>query len=330
MKITNETVNQLPALLLKKKITMKKACDMLWEHAYRHPYIYGFAELSEDERSDFLLHISKHFPRYFSEFRKEENFSFISFVGTIIFFEKKSFLRKLARNRSAAKAYQKSVEMDYESHLESYSILEPENCVAELTEFAVEKPEEINKNQKHQQMAKETIMYLLLKSCHSIDDRHIKAVSSFIGENEEEIFEKVEKARNSSFYHLENEKRLQKRSYANYFFRSKYEMETSSIDENCSFRSKTHDLAQNRDETWRRNVFILSKRRSAAPSNECIGEVMNVNPRTVTRYLANARKHKGINFDSAIQEAEKELKTEENHTVGKNENMIKLKEKKEK
>lgn len=307
-KITAEKVNEIPELIEKKKMTLREAQDIVWEHIYTNPVLYGINDLEEDSLSEFLLYLAKKIKRYIIEYKKERKSAFITYLTMLLHYEKKTWLRIEAKKITIQTSCMENFEMNYESQFEDYKLFEPEKCVAELNELDIEKLKKLDLHAKKKEIAKETILFLLLKSCHNTTDRMISAVSRFCGIDENKLFELVEDLRKKTMYKVENRQRHIDRIQNQYYYHRRYALEIERINENTKDFSNLQYKLNRRSASWRRCVFAASRVRMPCPSNMAIAETLNTTERTVQRYISQAVRKNTLDLDDCEEDDDLSIK----------------------
>lgn len=295
--ISVSDINNLPAKLTDKKIKVKAAVNILWQHIYENPAFYLLTDLEEDLRSDFLLYAAPKFPKFFEEYNKQKTFYFSCYVRNLLFYEKKSFIRSLAKKNACEQCRTAGFQEEYEENCEKYKNLEPENAVAELTELNVRDILSNIKNEKQKEIAKDTILYLLMKCCNSISDKHIKAASILLEMDETKLFNLIESVREKTEKRINSTEKLISRMNKYYFYQKRYKLEMEKVKEDSSVYHQIRSKYDRQFSIWQNSIFCLSEIHSPSPTNASIAEVLEKDERTVSRYLNSAKKRQSLTFE---------------------------------
>lgn len=295
--ISVSDINSLPANLESRKIKLKAAVNILWQHIYENPAFYLLTDLEEDLKSDFLLSVVPKFPKYFEEYNKQKTFYFSCYVRNLLFYEKKSFIRILAKKNACELCRTAGFEEEYEENCDKYRNLEPENAVPELTDFNICDIFSKIKNEKQKEMAKDTVLYLLMKCCNSISDKHIKAASKLLEMDEGKLFNLIESVREKSEKRVSSTEKIIDRRNKYYFYKKRYKLELEKVSEDTSAYQQIRSKYDRQLSIWQNSIFCLSEKHSPTPTNASIAKVLEKDERTVSRYLNSAKKRQSITFE---------------------------------
>ena len=182
--MTTIKFEELPEAVKRNKITKEEAIKRLWEEMYKFPRKFGLGEFTEDQKSDFLLGMSKIFGKIFDKYTPGQ-VSFRAYISGCVKTYKMSFLRlqksaALARKSLAPFLYEKLEEEKFNNQIKlSDSVFDKQKQNKSFSDIAKKKTS--GAKEKTKRITELTALVLMMKACKDIDDDTIESVSGFTG-----------------------------------------------------------------------------------------------------------------------------------------------------
>ncbi|WP_191013665.1 hypothetical protein [Treponema zioleckii] len=129
-------INEIPTLVKNGELSLKKACNRIWEDIYFKKNWYNLKNLNEDQISDFLLDSQKKFPQIINSYNPG-TLEFRCYVYSCIHFLKIKWLKKYFEKQEEEK------NIEY--------VIKGENCLAAEPTSLQDEVFEMPKTEQNQQ-----------------------------------------------------------------------------------------------------------------------------------------------------------------------------------
>ncbi|WP_294427826.1 hypothetical protein [uncultured Treponema sp.] len=285
-------IEDLPEYVREHKLTKKEATKIIWEEIYMNPNRYGLMYFSEDQKSDLLIFMQKHFEKLFDKFIPG-TITFRTFIIGCITNHKKQFLKNQMMNEVERRSLIAYFETKLEEDSQKYLIKiaeddEIETCPKNKTFSDITNQELGKLDKRNKRIAELTALVLMMKACKDIDDDMLKSISDFTGIQKNVLFKTIEELKESMARKDERSQVLiQKRNNA-FFFHRKYMQEMRAPNANEKRLVELRKKYANQTKKWENHNKNLSIR-SNSPSNEEIARIIGIKPRTVSFYINHAK-----------------------------------------
>jgi hypothetical protein len=280
---------QMQALISNVRAGTKRQEDAaaeIWEEIYRSPFIYGYSDLQNDTRSEFLLSLYPLIPKLLESYDSSRCL-FMTYLASTVSLNAKSWRRKAAKENAARDTVTYCYRAEYDFDLLHMGA--PESPYVNADEMEHVKLYKDFKTAKAKRNA-EMIMILALKSALYLSDAQIRAVAEVSAYEEETIAGYVQCIKDKMQKKLlRRHKAIESRNQA-FFLKAKYRLELERMQpDTLQFQSvkKQYDYQSRMLEG--KNAAI-SEKYSLAPPCSFIAELLQMKPRHVTRLLAQAKK----------------------------------------
>lgn len=319
--MTTIKFEELPEAVKRNKITKEEAIKRLWEEMYKFPRKFGLGEFTEDQKSDFLLGMSKIFGKIFDKYTPGQ-VSFRAYISGCVKTYKMSFLRlqksaALARKSLAPFLYEKLEEEKFNNQIKlSDSIFDKQKQNKSFSDIAKKKTS--GAKEKTKRITELTALVLMMKACKDIDDDTIESVSGFTGIEKSILYEKIQELKNGIEKKEKNNQKLVRRRNNAYYFHRKYMHEMLTASKNDLIIEDIEKRYKLQTKKWEENNKRLSVK-SVSPSNEEVARIIGLKPRTVSFYINHVRKAENqIRMREIIKE-ESQIQNEGQNAVGEEE-----------
>lgn len=282
-------INQLAVLFQEKKITEKKARNIIWEEVFKNPKKYELFNLSEDQLSDFLLFTSGNFITYLKKYRRKE-VPFECFLRKCIKNSLKNWFRRQQLYMSSEKCLADQNMLDFEYRQELLS----EEFIREI-----EKNEETegsapllvkHLSKKKQSILRDFVHICACKACNDLDYGMIQDISGFLKIDMKTLKQQLDSLKlKTEDRAVKREVLIQRRNHAFFFYRrSLYEISTLTP---SSYRYElTEQKIKNRTDRWQNMNRLLEHRCIASPTALEIAAATGLSERKVYFYLNHRNK----------------------------------------
>ena len=256
-------------------IRQKLVLDLLLEFIFHSPALFEYAHFNEDTKSGFLLFAHRALPKILANFDSVKG-SFFTYLVADIRMLVKGYVRALAK----LKASEDSLSFCYAAHHEPlYEIKESE------PEYNAE---EDGRRFEFTRKTEKTLLVLALKSAYSITDKQIKRISHITGVENAKLTSLVECAKTSLLpKEAVRQKMIESRNKA-YYLKTRYGIELERLapasSQYCAVEKQYATQVRLMD---KKNEMLKSKL-SLSPSNSCVGSLLDIPPRNVTRLITQA------------------------------------------
>ena len=288
-------VNELPQLVLQKKVTKKEACRQLWIWLYLYPSYFGLNGMDEDEKSNFLLHVQPKFETALQNYRIGKS-SFRTYFSTFIRFQYANWLHKKSRQKLIdslllTQFHDQETEKAETDELYAYSEKEKNLQIAERSS------KKLTPNQK-------TVLILAMRNYRFLTPRLQLRISDYTGISQEELRQILERAR---LFSAAKEDRIEKFKIARnrqYILHLQYQHILSKMERNATGRERIEKSYKAHTEKWRSLNKKLSGRLLVNTSTELIARELQLTIRMIYFYLSRA---KDITETSIAMDEEKKI-----------------------
>jgi hypothetical protein len=291
----NIHIEDLPEAVASGKLTKEKASLIIWEEIYKNPKVFGLYNFTEDQKSDFLLEMHKHFEELFEKFIPG-NIPFKNFITGCLSNYKLQFLKKQVQKEAERRSIDTFLRTKTEEDIQKYNNIILEDNFSSLNEKKSRTFSKLEKNKRNsydkrdKRSAELTTLILMMKACKDIDDNTIDAVSSFTEIDRNLLCEKIQELKESISRKNETNLKLIKKRNNAFFFHRKY-MQEMTCTTNERLLESLKERYEKQTEKWKAHNERLSVR-STKPSNEEIARIIGIKPRMVSFYINHANREK--------------------------------------
>ena len=285
-------LNDLPNMIRQGTISKENAVKTLWGEVYSNPRAYGLRGLTDDQKSDLLLHYKDRFERLFDTY-DENRGKFSTYVYSWMQNCKVTWKLKLLRAHSKQICESKLLGQNYLDTYDSY----------EKNAFNLESEKNVNnintsKFHRLEKSAKKVIHFLTLKACNELSDETIAKISAFLNLGEGELERQIQEVKLESAEKVEKRKEIIYIRNRAYYFRKKHLRDLLRIIPGTLLHRKTLKAYRSQSARWIKYNALLAERFSESPSNETIAKIAKTNPRQVSFYLTGVLKRQKTLKDS--------------------------------
>lgn len=299
--MTLTELEELPSLVQKKKISVKKAVNKLAEYVFKNPGKFGLLKYDEDFRSQLIIYFMEQARTVFARYDKNYG-TFLPYLYTFIRGLVLSQLRETHKEDGNSYSLWKEEEHQWEYKINQYS---PDRFVAENEpEYLPEKTYfyRINQNIKNycvkdNAIEAKTAMVLALKSSYFLSDSEISKVSSYCGVGQQKLkntlirlnrklkkkamrYDLLVKRRDNAYYYHQKygmmiERAKKEMTVPEYHVKNKYEKHTAKwISKNEKLQNYGYRIC---------------------PTNKTVAQVLGICERQVSYYISRVKKQYGEN-----------------------------------
>lgn len=284
-------INKLPALVRQGKITLDEGRNILWTDIHRHPFFYGIATLSEDQRSEFLIWMRNNMRTLIAKFR-DGPVPFRNFARICVWRSLKGWFRKEAKSNARNSCLPDNFLAGFAPDIE-----EPgDEIISAIEKYSADNTPEISRklSEKQKQNIRNLIHIFACKACNELDEQMTAKLAKFLGIPEKDFEEELDLLRKATSRKKDSRQKIIERRNKAFFFHKKFEFELSKLD--CEYASYEDVLKRYRKNTenWKVINEQLTHKHQAAPSLAQISRSTGIKERRVSFYLAHLKKRKDI------------------------------------
>ena len=270
-------LDDIPFLIANGKIPCRAATRIIWEEAYLRPWSFGLADLSEDDRSDFLIS--------FTDKTEAVVRHFLTLENTVSF---RLYLRKCIGNAKQSWLRKKIVRSADEQSVETFAQGE---CEADIRKYETRKAgaEAHSPGRATRRVDEMAALVLTMKACHDVDDELIEKVAGFTGFGSDFIHKKVQELKERSRGKEKRRELLVRRRDNSFYFRRRYQIEMSRMSRDTKAWSELAHKFSLHGRNWQKNNEILS-RTALSPSADQIALALGMRPRQVRFYISHIKR----------------------------------------
>ena len=133
-------------------------------------------------------------------------------------------------------------------------------------------------------------LILFLKSSAVADDASVRSTSIVTGISEEKLFSMMTELREKLVLKISRRQNTNSARDNAFFQRRKYRIQDKKLDDGGLLKQRISELLRSQSERWRRDNWRLETDFNITPSNNEIGEILNISGRKVAYILRVARK----------------------------------------
>ena len=260
---------------IQEKIRQKLILELLLEFIFHSPALFDFAHLNEDMKSGFLLFAHNALPKILNNFDSSKGNFFSYFVSDIRMLVK-GYLRIAAKN----KASEDSLLLCYTAQRDHvYEISEPE------PEYNAE---EFGAHFTFTPKSEKTLLVLALKNAYTITDKQINRISLITGFEKEKLTSLVERARKTILPKAALRQKLIESRNKSYYLKTRYGIELERLSPESSQYSLVEKQYITQMNLMNKKNELLKSKLDISPSNSCVGSLLNIPRRNVTRLITQA------------------------------------------
>ena len=260
---------------IQEEIREKLILELLFEFVFHSPALFELARFNEDTKSGFLLVVHRALPKILNNFDSTKG-SFFSYFVSDVRMLVKGYLRDLAKN----KACEDSLSFCYATHHDHlYEIREPE------PEYNAE---ECYARFKCTHKSEKTLLVLALKNAYTITDKQIKQISHITGFENAKLTSLVERAKMSILPKAAIRQKMIESRNKTYYLKTRNGIELERLSPESSQYCVVKKQYANQVHLMNKKNELLKSKLSLSPSNSCVGSLLNIPPRNVTRLITQA------------------------------------------
>ncbi|MBQ3670852.1 MAG: hypothetical protein II921_05180 [Treponema sp.] len=297
-------LEDVPFLVKHKKLSYREATDTIWEKLYLSPKSFGLNDLTEDERSDFLILFINKIESIINQFLTLSfSISFKTYLKKCVTNAKQSWLRKKIIRNVNDQAIESFAHSECESDIHKYEIKDVEIAVMEQPPtFAPE-----HTSNRRRRVAEMAALVLTMKACQDVDDELIEKVADFTGFDTDFIHEKVLELKEQNCEKEKKRELLVRRRDNSFYFRRRYQIELSRVNQGTKTQSELAEKFTLHGKNWQKNNEILNKINTSAPSADQIALTLGMRPRQVRFYISHIKQPENAEkIKTMVKKAEKE------------------------
>lgn len=284
-------INKLPALVRQGKITLDEGRNILWTDIHRHPFFYGIATLSEDQRSEFLIWMRNNMRTLIAKFR-DGPVPFRNFARICVWRSLKGWFRKEAKKNARDSCLPDSFLAGFAPDIEESG----DEIISAIERNSGDNTPEISRklSEKQKRNIRNLIHIFACKSCNELDEQMTAKLAKFLEIPEKDFEEEIELLKKATSKKKDSRRKIIERRNKAFFFHKKFEFELSKLDSEYASYGDVLKRYRKNTENWKVINEQLTHKYQAAPSLAQISRSTGIKERRVSFYLTHLKKRKDI------------------------------------
>lgn len=283
-------VNEIYSEILSKKISIQDGSKQIIECVFLAPSKFGLHFMKPDQKSDFIVFLLTHMPRYI------ENYSisraqFSTYLMAIILNMKKSWYRQYYRNTAQEQSLQNYCTS------EELIIEDSENCSRYLSGY-VQKPAKKYEIRgiKQKKAYPLRLLILSLKACYYLTPEYINLIAKKTGYTEEDIHQYKHDLEELMQKKIERHKINEHRINSAFIKKNRCLIELMTLQPESPLAQRVKKAHSHYTYMWQRKIKQYNDCPRVRPTNEEIGQVLNMKQHQIYQALHQIKKqHTVIN-----------------------------------
>ncbi len=265
----SKTLNEVYQCIKENRLSLEEGSKKIIEHIYSNPLRFGLVQMSEDERSDFILYLFEHFNNIIMNY--SENMSaFSTYIINVVKKKKCAWYRNCFR----ARAKQESVKQYY---------------INEEPKVFCEDPILYCNNVKNERLYNHkealAILVIALKSSYYLTPYHISVLSQKTGYSEKTLCELKERIEQCIQKKIDLCTSTYEKISSSYIKKNSCYYELMRVEKNSCISERLKERHITYTLNWKRHLINYKKKSLIRPSNSQIAEVLNLKEHVVSRII---------------------------------------------
>ena len=290
MTVTTGKINEIYGRILHGRVSLDAGIREILVYIYTHPQIFGLAHVESDLKNTVMLQLVECLPKCVANYSKSKAF-FSTYVTAIILNMVKKEYGKLYRQQAHEASVVRYVRENEHTYTPDF-----DDGYAQTAEDSgfygqprLYTASDVRTKRNFKKLKPIHMLILALKSCHYLNDMHIRHLAHFTGCTAEEIFDYKQKLEAGMQKRLKRYKDNQYRLNNSYMLKNRCFLQLMSLPPDSPLIHRVMKHYDHYTQNWKKRIQRLRAAGMLRPTNDEIARVLNMQTHQVYSALRYIR-----------------------------------------